>query len=384
VIRLETGATAAAAAGGGGGSTGGGGGAASLMERVDIRLTSAAGAGDATALPGFTLTLADRTSAPLAADASAAAVREALLGLLGERCEWAESEGQEHWKLQTFEGGAGGADDWAARNGNDPQVVSDQAFCGRRSLAMLDHGTAASGGGWGRMFETTRTGYGTAEFPFLCMAYRIPPGTVANMLVRVMDAATSKESWKSVLLTQGLEGATETYYPAVASWGVDRNGDASPVQADGAWHYTCTNLHEQLDAALGNALERRVTALIWHDQFSSTSGYTTAGSFWVDEFSVSKHARSVSKVSALGGAVSDVAVVSSQLHDAYFAGNPHLVLPGTALALQTLDGGFIGASDDGVSVDHAEQPHWWHVEGVGAGSQVCTGPLSTPFSAPLL
>ena len=110
--------------------------------------------------------------------------------------------------------------------------------------------------------------------------------------------------------------------------------------------------------------------VIWHDAVTPRSGqHSTTGSFSVDEFSISKYVRTVQR-ETLGISVDDVAVASAQYGDAggYFAGNPHLILPGTTVALRTQWGNYLGVSESGAALVEAHAREWWAVEAVGAGT----------------
>ncbi|MFH1725512.1 MAG: thrombospondin type 3 repeat-containing protein [Elusimicrobiota bacterium] len=182
--------------------------------------------------------------------------------------------GASFYDEDAFEEGPGSLDDWTGRNGVDPIITSETAYGGMFSLYMPS--------GWGRNFEgeagleagQTSAGYATAEYPYMCMAYKIPSGTSANMLV-----LTSEAGWRSITMTQG---EFPCGYPKVASWNMGLDGGPDPLVADGGWHYKCIDLDAQLDASLGEG-PHQINAVIWHDG-GCQSGIS--GEFWIDEFRI--------------------------------------------------------------------------------------------------
>jgi len=183
----------------------------------------------------------------------------------------------------TFEDGPGGEDDWNCRNNVDPEVTDETAFSGQYGLHMPTAG--------GRNFEVdswcgnceegtcddnlepgqTAEGYKTDEYPYLCMAYRIPPSTKANMLVKIAGTGTV-----SVTMTQ-------TEIPCQAKRGASWN----PLVTDDEWHHKCINLDAQLDKNLGPA-NHSVKAVFWHTGGWECPAPTLAGDFFIDDFRASK------------------------------------------------------------------------------------------------
>lgn len=168
-----------------------------------------------------------------------------------------------YYDYDNFEGGPGSSDDWLLRNSVDPDITSSTAYTGTYSLHMPT--------GWGQNFEggagePTTVPYDANAYPYMCMAYKIPAGTVNNMLINVNGA------WRSITMTQG---EAPTSYPKAASW--------NPLTADNQWHYKCIDLNTQLTASLG-AGAHNITAVIWHDGGGLA---TIAGEFWIDDFIIS-------------------------------------------------------------------------------------------------
>jgi hypothetical protein len=173
-----------------------------------------------------------------------------------------------HYDIDDFE--SGGSDLWNARNTIIPDITSSTVYSGSSSLHMPS--------GWGRNFERannieagqTSAGYNTKDYPYMCMAYRIPVGTINNMLITI-----SGVGWRSITMTQC---ENPVNYPKVASW--------NPLIVDDAWHYTCINLDEQLDASLG-AGDHTIVSVIWHNGGGCSSAIT--GEFWIDDFVIAKN-----------------------------------------------------------------------------------------------
>jgi hypothetical protein len=154
------------------------------------------------------------------------------------------------------------ADNWSNRNSTDPDITQTTAYTGKSSLHMPLS--------FGRNFESgsgePTTGFDTNTYPYMCMAYKIPSSTIANMLI------LNNGAWRSITMTQG---ESQPSYPKAATW--------NPLTVDNEWHHKCINLDAQMDAIDG-AGAHSITAVIWH-----TGGAATAitGEFWIDDFSIS-------------------------------------------------------------------------------------------------
>jgi hypothetical protein len=190
----------------------------------------------------------------------------------------------EFWDDDTFESGPGGPDDWNCRNNHDPTVVDSTAFTGTQSLHMtLSLGRAFEVTPWcsscpvgtcsSNLEAGQSAGYQSDVYPYLCMAYRIPTGTRANMLTLVTGLG-----WKSITMTQ-----TELTCQAgrVATW--------LPLQVDDEWHYKCIDFDAQLDASLG-AGNYEITAIIMHSGGWQCPQSVIEGPLYIDDFRVSKTA----------------------------------------------------------------------------------------------
>ncbi|MCX6257462.1 MAG: FG-GAP-like repeat-containing protein [Bacteroidia bacterium] len=172
------------------------------------------------------------------------------------------------YDYDNFEGGPGSPDDWTSRNGVDPDITNTTSYTGNYSLHMPSP--------WGRDFESGSGleqgqpyGFNTDDYPYMSMAYKVPPGTLVNMLVLIPGY-----SWCSITMTQG---ETPCTYPKVASW--NEGGD---LIADNQWHFKTINLRDQMNAILGTG-NYYITAVIWH-----TGGCLPgpAGEFWIDDFMI--------------------------------------------------------------------------------------------------
>ncbi len=178
----------------------------------------------------------------------------------------AEYDANNHYDFDNFENAS---DEWALRNSVDPSISTAQQFTGAAGLYMPT--------GWGQNFEggaNVESGmpasYNTDNFPFLSFAYKIPSGTLCNMLIN-----TSAGGWRSITMTQG---DFPTSYPYLGTY--PQSSSMKPMYADNAWHYKTINLREMIG---GN---QTVNSIIWHDG----GGYSgPTGDFYIDDFVASKY-----------------------------------------------------------------------------------------------
>ena len=105
---------------------------------------------------------------------------------------------------------------WTSRNNVNPMVTRvGGSHCGSNALFMSKSG--------GRNFEGSRKngGFNTNQYPYVCMAYKIPPSTRAHMLIKVSSKNDNRGGWYSITMT-----ATEKPgYRKVATWNKDVNGN---------------------------------------------------------------------------------------------------------------------------------------------------------------
>ena len=186
----------------------------------------------------------------------------------------------DYWDVDDFEGGPGSVDEWGCRNGSKPVITDETAWAGIYSLRMDS--------GQGKAFEVQpfcagcegdctdnlepgqSQGYSTTAYPYLCMAYRIPPGTRVNMLIRLKG-----KGWVSATMTQ-------TDLPCQTA----RAATWNPLTLDDAWHHKCINLHTQFAQHLGQA-EQKVEGIIWHTAGWECPEPSIIGKFYIDDFRVS-------------------------------------------------------------------------------------------------
>jgi hypothetical protein len=196
------------------------------------------------------------------------------------------------------------------RNGVWPRIVKGNAFCGSGSLYFNN--------AWGMIrnfwrydegkdpaYEGRVKGlypYGTSQFPYMCMAYRIPPTSLVSMLllvgrrdVGIPGVIKGDGMWKTVYISNTDHWG---FFPKIGSWG---------VIADDTWRYTCLNVQQMLDTAADQmgetTLFRGQNHIIWDIIFHGTpTPITPSGvpvgnygshEFWIDEFSISKTVREV-------------------------------------------------------------------------------------------
>lgn len=178
------------------------------------------------------------------------------------------------YDVDTFEGGPGSSDDWNLRNKIDPDITSSTAYTGSYSLHMPSS--------YGRNFENSNfiksnnfevgqsaSGYNTKDYPYICMAYKIPPETKNNMLIYINGVG-----WHSITMAQC---ENPTTYPKVATW--------NPLFSDDTWHYKCINLDSQLDVSLG-AGPHIISAVIWNPGGGCVE---VNGEFFIDDFAIAKN-----------------------------------------------------------------------------------------------
>ncbi|MFM8994737.1 MAG: hypothetical protein ACKOI1_00635, partial [Bacteroidota bacterium] len=176
----------------------------------------------------------------------------------------------QYYDYDDFEGGPGSSDDWSERNGVDPQIVSNTAFRGNNSLYFNN--------GWGRNFEFQTEigqpygGYFSADYPFISMAYKIPPGSFTSMLVHIEGLG-----WRGIAFTQGDQ--LGCYGPKVGSW---NENDA--LIRNNQWHFKTINLHYQLQQSLGSG-NYRINSIIFHDACTTIP---TQGEMWIDDFMITR------------------------------------------------------------------------------------------------
>ncbi|MBM3956939.1 MAG: hypothetical protein FJ313_02665, partial [Gemmatimonadetes bacterium] len=191
--------------------------------------------------------------------------------------------GQQFFDIETFEGGPGSSDEWYARNWGDPEITSATAYSGQYSMRMPVS--------WGGNYEWDGVGlesgqqkwFNTNDYPFMCMAYRIPPGTRANMIMLTGPWA-GNWAWRSITMTAGESPAS---YPKAGSW-----NDGGALITDNAWHTKCINLDAQMDAYLGTTVQHNVYGILWHGDGAFGGGdhppYGMTGQFWIDDFAIGR------------------------------------------------------------------------------------------------
>jgi len=189
------------------------------------------------------------------------------------------------------------------RDGVTPKVVKGGAFCGEGSLYM-NNAWGMISNAWRRdlgkdaAFPGASEGtipFGTTSFPYICMAYRIPPTTVLSFMIRIVlrnqeGVLTGHEEWRTIYLTNTRHSNS---YPKVGVWS---------VLADDEWHYDCLDLQYMLDNAaeeddkLFRGQDHLIEDIIfWTDEVSRSS--YAANEFYIDEFCISKTPRVVRQTS---------------------------------------------------------------------------------------
>ena len=177
----------------------------------------------------------------------------------------------QYYDYDDFEGGPGSSDDWIERNGVDPQIVSNTSYTGNYSLYFNN--------GWGRNFEFQTEfgqpygGYFSEDYPYVSMAYKIPPGSYTSMLVHIAGLG-----WRGIAFTQGEQ--LGCYGPKVGTW---NNNDT--LVRNNQWHFKTVNLHDQLQQTLGTG-NYKIESIIFHDACTTIP---TQGEMWIDDFMITRH-----------------------------------------------------------------------------------------------
>ena len=136
-----------------------------------------------------------------------------------------------------------------------------------KSLSNEDLYTAGvSGGRWS-----------VERFPYMCMAYRMPEGTIVNMIAHI-DAV----GWRSMTMTQT---KTPTSYPPCGDWG--------DFIQDDEWHFKCIHVYEQQRISRGrNCIgNNHISSILWHDGGGASYPGQKSGPhyWWMDDFVISSH-----------------------------------------------------------------------------------------------
>ena len=198
----------------------------------------------------FALLWGGKQSSLLSVDASSDDMVGVMEELLSAQCEYSDvvavddtgsaTEVQTFYARDTFETTA-----WSAAWGGLPGLTKADPFCGMQA------GAFPTSFGYRFIRNWRSGGYHTSEFPYMCMAYKIPEGVLVNMFLLVETSvdpsATFSSKWYSATLTSTVVEPTSTtnlpWGAAVASW--------LPLEVDDEWHHKCINLDEQLDDSLG-------------------------------------------------------------------------------------------------------------------------------------
>jgi hypothetical protein len=197
-----------------------------------------------------------------------------------------------------------------SREGVTPKIVKGNAFCGEGALYMnnawgqirnawrRDEGKDSAHGQIGTDSSSAAPPgilpFGTNTFPFMCMAYRIPPTTKLAFLLKIklrnsLGHLLNREAWKTLYLT-----STSHYsnYFKVGTWS---------VIADDEWHYDCLNLQHLLDAAasagdghLFFGQNHMIYDIIFYTNEVPQSSYAS-NDFYIDEFALSSTPRTVTQ-----------------------------------------------------------------------------------------
>jgi hypothetical protein len=172
---------------------------------------------------------------------------------------------------------------WDYHLGVVPTVVAGDSFCGRNSL-YLPNSFSQPRIQWRRQQQgCSRVNemlvYSTRDFPFICMAYKIPPGTNVSMQLGMAQAGqTWTSSWRTLSITNDV---VAPWAPFLISF---------DIKNDGHWHYTCLDVNSSLVPGDPDL----VADIRFFTEGVSSSTYAN-NPFWIDEFSISRTYRQVVK-----------------------------------------------------------------------------------------
>jgi hypothetical protein len=186
---------------------------------------------------------------------------------------------------------------WDYAFGVEPRVDTGDAFCGRNSL-FLPNSFGQVNRWWmeGQAGRDSMKPYATADFPYICMAYKIPPATRLLLLVyltwKTSDGVV-QYGWRSVSMT-------ETIIPPYALNGAPKVGQWSDIKADGNWYHTCLNFHSLLDKQNSYSVDRfkfsnyeNTNWVLYGTKLPGRGSSYQSNPFWIDEFSITKTRRTL-------------------------------------------------------------------------------------------
>jgi len=259
--------------------------AGSPLSTTEMQVITVAGANGGS----FSLSFDGGSTAPLPWNATALMVESELNKARAVQCTVSDPSDQAFFDSDTFENAT---DIWIAQTGhpyedeNAPILTSEyEPHCGTYALYMK----------YSRGTNFVDKPFDTNDFPYVCMAYKIPATTKLDMMITREDPSGKK---KVHLI--GIDGAFDDRHGiwSDASWNKNLAGDGEePLIRDDSWHYKCINLDNQLDNKFGNMVHKIHTVqwggYIRGDILEWSS--SVHGSFQIDDFSISKRARTITR-----------------------------------------------------------------------------------------
>lgn len=225
----------------------------------------------------FHLRWSGQQSSPLDVQATNEDVRQAVLGLFEGNCNEASSSLVDLYDIDTFEEEE--TERWNPLRGKtQPNIVYSDAYCGRKSLEIVSGDGLNFNGTIGLEDLQDESGYSTTNYPYVCMAYRIPAGSLAALAVNIRD-----HGWYSVPLT---DAQYSLPYTVLTNW-ADSSGEQ--VRDDNKWHYSCFDLDTAVKNALGFGQRYKILGI----GFASPVPLYRNGPFYIDEFSISSETRNL-------------------------------------------------------------------------------------------
>uniref|UniRef100_A0A7S1GB86 Fibrinogen C-terminal domain-containing protein n=1 Tax=Bicosoecida sp. CB-2014 TaxID=1486930 RepID=A0A7S1GB86_9STRA len=183
------------------------------------------------------------------------------------------------WDMDDFDS----AVEWVARNGGTPTRVTDEKFHGAGAMYVahsnaLNFDGKDNQGNWEG--SQTSAGFSVRDYPYLCMAYKVPATTSVYMLIGSGSGAGSGfGNWRTIRLNWNWS-PPESHYTFVPAQAM-LYGEMIP---DNTWREDCWNLEHAVDAMTvdGATVEPpTINALMLYSVGSSS------GELWLDSFRIS-------------------------------------------------------------------------------------------------
>jgi len=206
--------------------------------------------------------------------------------------------------VSTFEGLSGGHTKAHGRSlpfvngwGVTPQIDTETAYCGKRSLFFPNsfgrlQGTSNGNSGIGTLNKGDDEYWWSKSVPFVCMAYKIPATSDVQMKVH-FEVRHRRYTFRYIAINGSPEEEKGWVWPGIV--------------ADNEWHHGCINIQQMIDAAADagehvayigrftKGQSYKIKNLEFYNRGVGPSSFSS-NPFWIDEFSVSANERRVQKM----------------------------------------------------------------------------------------